>query len=505
MKKLLKLLTNKIFVVGLIFISELALILFFAADLLFRYTWLYVLMMFISFFLVLWLVNKNDDPMYALAWSIVILVFPPFGAIIYLLVGGRQMPKKLREKISESYPYQVDDQDADILQEIHQIDPALHTQANFVYNTAHYPIYRNLNAEYLEIGERKFERMLEILEKAEKFIFLEYFIIKDGYMWQTTLEVLTRKVNEGVDVRLIYDDWGCAPFVELKKQCEAAGIKSVIFNPLVPRLAMQMNNRSHRKAVIVDGRYGIVGGINIADEYINRIVRFGHWKDTAVLIEGEAVYSLTLMFLQFYRYYTGIAENPESYKYDFGRVPEGNGYVQPFADAPTDGIDVGIEAHLNLINNAKEYLYIQTPYLIIGHEMIQALCIAAKRGVDVRILVPHIPDKKIVFQGTKSNYEVLLEHGVKIYEYTPGFVHSKTMVSDDKISIVGTTNMDFRSYYMHFECSLLFVDTQVVSACYEDFIKTLDVSHEVTYTEIRSTAFIVKLFRATVRIFSGLL
>lgn len=505
MKSLLKLLTNKVLVVGLIFVAELVLILYFAWDILFRYTWFYAAMVVVTFLLVIWVVNRNDNPTYSLAWSIVILAVPPLGAIIYLLVGGRQVPKKLRERITEAYPEQTTEQNQDIISEIKELDPALFNQSNLIYNSVHYPAYRNVACEYLESGEKKFLTMLDILERAKSFIFLEYFIIREGYMWQHVLEILKAKVNQGVDVRLIYDDWGCATFSELKNQCDRAGIKTIAFNPLVPRLAIQMNNRSHRKAVIVDGRYGIVGGANLADEYINKIERFGHWKDTAVLVEGDAVYSLTLMFLQFYRYYTGIVEDPETFRYNFEDAPLSEGYIQPFADAPTDGNDVGLEAHLNMIYNAQEYIYIQTPYLIVGYEMIQALCLAAKSGVDVRILVPHIPDKKIVFQGTKSNYKVLLESGVKVYEYTPGFVHSKTMVSDHKSCIVGTTNMDFRSYYMHFECSLLFINNSVVAACYDDFVRTLDISEEISLESVQNVSLLVRTFRGLVRLFSGLL
>ena len=246
------------------------------------------------------------------------------------------------------------------MEEIKRLDPSVHKQVKYVYNSSHYPIYKSHRAKYLESGEKKFEVMLEEIKQAKHFIFLEYFIIKDGYMWRTLLNALEAKIKEGVDVRLIYDDWGTAGFPDLKRQCDAAGIKSVVFNPIKPKLAITMNNRSHRKSCIIDGRVGIVGGMNIADEYINRIERFGYWKDTAVLFEGEAVHSLTLMFLQFYRYYTDVKEDPEKFKFDFEGEYE-KGYVQAFADAPTDDTDVGLESHLNIINNAKEYVDIQRP------------------------------------------------------------------------------------------------------------------------------------------------
>ena len=324
-------------------------------------------------------------------------------------------------------------------------------------------------------------------------------------MWQETLEILSQKVKEGVDVRLLYDDWGSALFPELKKQCEEHGIDVLAFNPLVPRLAIQMNNRNHRKMVVVDGRVGIIGGMNLADEYINIRSRFGHWKDTAVLIEGDAVHSLTLMFLQFYSYYSGIEEDPNDFIYNFEDLVPDDGYVMPFADAPTDEFDVGADAHLSMISNARKYVYIQTPYLIVGYEIIQALTLAAQSGVDVRIIVPHIPDKKIVNQVTKSNYDVLIKSGVKIYEYEPGFVHSKTLVADDEVCIVGTTNMDFRSYYLHFECSILFLGGPVVEDAYKDVMDTIDVSLRITQEDLDKVSFPMKVFRSFVKIFSGLM
>lgn len=505
MKNLLRILTDKIVVVGLVMLVQVSLILYFAMDFIFSYNLVYMFMILLSILLLIVVINRNDNPSYALAWAIVILAAPPFGAVIYLLFGGRQTPKKLRERITESFNDDDLVQDETIMTVLKTWNPNVSKQVQYIYNNAHFPIFKNRHAEYLKSGELKFKRMLEEIEKAKNYIFLEYFIIRDGYMWQTLLALLEKKIVEGVDVRLIYDDWGCAPFRELNEQCVRAGIKTVVFNPLVPRLAIQMNNRSHRKACIVDGRVGIVGGINLADEYINKIERFGHWKDTAVLFEGEAVHSLTLMFLQFYQYYTGIQENPDDFRYVFDDKALFDGYIQPFADAPTDDVDVGIESHLNIISNAKRYVYIQTPYLIIGYELLQALRIAALSGVDVRLILPHIPDKKVVNQVTKSNYESLLESGVRIYEYEPGFVHSKTIVADDEVCMVGTTNMDFRSYYMHFESTVLFVDNDVVMDCYQDVMETFECSIEITYHDVLQIPSALRLFRGFVRIFSGLL
>lgn len=504
MKKLLRFLTNKILFVGLILIAEFILVFYLAYNLSINYAIVHTILAILSFLLLLYVVNRNDNPYYRLAWAIVILTIPPFGAVLYVIFGGKKVPKGLRERLSEVYDRDEFNQDHDIVQQLEECNSDWTRLVKYIEHSSHFPIYRNTRSEYLESGERKFARMKEEMRKAEKFIFLEYFIIKDGVMWQEILEILTEKVKEGVDVRLLYDDWGTALFQGLKRQCDQAGIKTQVFNPLVPKLAIQMNNRDHRKIVVVDGRIGIVGGLNLADEYINIGSKFGHWKDTAVLIEGEAVHSLTMMFLQFFNYYAGQEEDASDFKYTFGDLKADN-YVMPFADAPTDDYDIGADAHLSMINNAKKYVYIQTPYLIVGYETIEALTLAAESGVDVRIIVPYIPDKKIVNQVTKSNYAELINCGVKIYEYKPGFVHSKTLVADDEACIVGTTNMDFRSYYLHFETSILFLGGQIIKDAYQDVMDTIAVSVEITKEDIDNVALPLRIFRSFIKIFSGLM
>lgn len=505
MKKLLRILTNKLFAVGIFLIVEFVLVFTLAYNLSINYALVHSILVFLSFLLLLHVNSKNDNPYYRLAWTIVILVIPPFGAVMYLIFGGKKVPKALRERLGDVYPEEEFLQESDVVKQLVDEGSNWTRLVRYIRHSSHFPVYENTRSEYLESGEKKFKRMKEEMRKAEKFIFLEYFIIKDGKMWQETLEILSEKVKEGVDVRLTYDDWGTTTFPELKKQCDQAGIKIVVFNPLVARLAIQMNNRNHRKIMVVDGRVGIVGGLNLADEYINIGSKYGHWKDTAVLIEGDAVHSLTLMFLQFYSYYSGLEEDASDFIYEFDNLVPDEGYVMPFSDAPTDDYDVGVDAHLSMISNARKYVYIQTPYLIVGYEIIQALTLAAESGVDVRIIVPHIPDKKIVNQVTKSNYEVLVKSGVKIYEYKPGFVHSKTLVADDEACIVGTTNMDFRSYYLHFECSILFLGGPVIQDAYQDVMDTIDVSIEITGEDVDNVPIALRIFRSMIKIFSGLM
>lgn len=505
MGKVLRIVTNKLFVIGITLIAELILVFTLAYNLSINYAVVHSVLVFLSFLLLLHVTNRDDNPYYRLAWTIVILLIPPFGAVMYLVFGGKKVPKELRERLSDVYPEDDFVQESDVFNQLKEEGSSWTRLVRYIRHSSHFPIYENTRSEYLESGEKKFKRMKEEMRKAQKYIFLEYFIIKEGTMWEQVFDILVEKVKEGVDVRLTYDDWGSATFPKLKKQCEDAGIKVVAFNPMVPKLAIQMNNRNHRKIMIVDGRVGIVGGMNLADEYINIGSKYGHWKDTAVLIEGDAVHSLTLMFLQFYSYYTGIEENADDFIYEFDSLVPDNGYVMPFADAPTDEFDVGADAHLSMIYNAQEYVYIQTPYLIVGYEIIQALTLAAESGVDVRIIVPHIPDKKIVNQVTKSNYEVLVKSGVKIYEYEPGFVHSKTLVADDEACIVGTTNMDFRSYYLHFECSILFLGGPVVKDAYKDIMDTIDISIEITKEDVESIPLLLRVFRSFIKIFSGLM
>ena len=347
--------------------------------------------------------------------------------------------------------------------------------------------------------------MLSELRKAQEYIFLEYFIIEEGYMWNSILAILIEKAAANVDVRVIYDDVGCINKlpVDYDKYLNSLGIKCQIFNRLRPRLIIQMNNRDHRKIAIIDGKKAYFGGINLADEYINRIERFGYWKDTAVLVEGEAVKSAVLMFLQFWNFNLKIEEPIETYYRNF--QVEAEGYVQLFSDSPTDEEEISETVHLNMINLAKNYVYIYTPYLIPSYEMIQALTIAAKNGIDVRIIVPHIPDKWYVHLVSQSNYRHLLKSGVKIYEYTPGFIHGKNIIADDEIAIVGSSNMDFRSYYLHFESGALLFKNQAILDIKADFLDSIEKSEEIFLANWDNYPWYKKVLMAMLSLFSYLM
>lgn len=505
MKSFLRLLTNKVFVVAVVVILELGLILWATWNISIDYSLVYGVFLVLALMLVVHIINRNDNPTYQMSWTILLLTIPPVGVVLYLLFGGKQVPKRLRLKMKETYAKEVLVEDANTVDALNTMYPRWDRLVNYLRINAQYPVHSNTKSVYLESGEKKFESMIYDLEQAREFIFMEYFIVKDGIVWQTVYDILARKVKDGVKVRLILDDWGSALFSDLKKMVDKAGIETIFFNELKPQLAIEMNNRDHRKILVIDGKIGYVGGMNLADEYINIGSKFGHWKDTAVRIEGDAVYSLTLMFLQIYRYYTGKYEDPLLYKYDFPKNEMMDGFVLPYGDIPTDKRDIGLDVHLSMIYNAKDYIYIQTPYLIIGYEMIQALCNAARSGVDVRIIVPGVPDKKTVNQMTKANYDILVEHGVRIYEYTPGFVHSKTVVCDDEVCTVGTINMDFRSYYLHFECNILFIGNNIVQDCLKDVQETILVSKEVTMEQIQQNSIVTTWYRSVLRLFSGIM
>lgn len=335
---------------------------------------------------------------------------------------------------------------------------------------------------------------------------MEYFIIQEGKMWNTILDILKEKAAQGVDIRVIYDDMGCIMTLPngYNKKLESYGIKCSVFNPFVPILSSKFNTRDHRKICVIDGNVGFTGGINLADEYINAYEKHGHWKDTSVMLKGEGVFALTAMFLSMWDYLHGEKEDYSKY-YPTEWDTSAPGYVQPFTDNPLDDEAVGETVYLNLINKAKHYVYITTPYLILDSEMITALSIAAKSGVDVRIITPHIADKWYVHAVSRAHYEILTEAGVKIYEYTPGFIHAKTFVVDDDYAVVGTINLDYRSLYLHFECAAWMYQTDSVAAVKEDFFKTQQLSQEITLEECRKVSFARKLGRSVLRVFAPLM
>ena len=383
--------------------------------------------------------------------------------------------------------------------------------AAYIENSGSYPVYGNTNVRYYPLGEEMFEDMKKELEKAKRFIFMEYFIVERGEMWDSILEILERKVSEGVEVRFMYDGMCCLVLLPYSypKELRAKGLKAKMFAPIRPALSTYQNNRDHRKILVIDGHTAFTGGINLADEYINRKVRFGHWKDTGIMLKGDAVTSFTMMFLQMWN----ITERePEDYgRYlrdpEFFYPPELSmeGFVIPYGDSPLDQETVGELVYLDIINTARSYVHIMTPYLILNYELVQALQFAAKRGVETIIIMPHIPDKVYAFLLAKAHYEELIKAGVQIYEYTPGFVHAKVFTSDDEKAVVGTINMDYRSLYLHFECAAYIYRNEVIQDVERDFRETLAQSQVITLEECRRYPWYKKLAGRALRLFAPLM
>ena len=440
----------------------------------------------ISVLVCVYIISRKDKGAYKLTWVFTILLFPAFGGLLYLIFNFQTATRKYQKKIAKidakakplfALPGTGYDE---AVQQLTEHAP----QVRYLQNYAGFPIYSNCKTTYLSPGEDKFERLTEELKKAEKYIFLEYFIVQEGVMWNTILEILKEKVQQGVKVRLMYDDMGSFFLLpkDYPKKMKALGIDCVVFNPFRPFLTTVQNNRDHRKIAVIDGKVAFTGGINLADEYINAIDKHGHWKDAAAMIEGKAAWSFTLMFLQMWELVTGTEEDYTQY-YPWKEEPcnsESDGLVQPYADSPMDKENIGEHVYLQIINNAKDYVYINTPYLILDDSMISALCLAAKSGVDVRIVTPHRWDRWAVHMTTRSYYRKLIQAGVRIYEYSIGFIHSKTFVSDDTTATIGSANLDFRSLYLHFECGAWMYKSKAVLQLKEDFLKTLEVCQEIT-------------------------
>lgn len=454
----------------------------------------------ISDVVVLYIINRQENPAYKLLWVVLILSFPIIGGVLYLLLSGNRTRKKF---VKECMEYHVDTfnympNDADVQNEIKSLSKSASVQSTYISKTAGYPVYKNTVVRYFRLGEENFETLKTELKRAKHFIFLEYFIIKQGEMWETILEILKKKAQEGVDVRLIYDDLGCAMYMPKRfiEEMQEYGIRAVPFNPIAAVINLRQNNRDHRKITVIDGCIGFTGGINLADEYINKTHPFGHWKDTGIMLKGEGVWNLTLMFLQTWSMLTHETDNYALYvpaKY-YEEPFETDGYVQPYGDTPVDNEIVGENIYLNMINKAKKYVYITTPYLIIDNEMFTALTLAAKSGIDVRIITPGIPDKKLVYMVTRSYYYHLIQAGVKIYEYKPGFIHAKTVLIDSVAATVGTINLDYRSLYLHFECGVWMFNTSAIKDIRDDYMATLDKCDEVTKEEIVAQMTGKKLF-----------
>ncbi len=457
----------------------------------------------------LYIVNRRDKTAFKLSWCIVILIFPLVGGVMYLLFRIQSSVSYMRRKYgddSESRRACLK-QDQAVASAMTDRDPTLKPQSDYLLKSG-FPVYQNAGIQYFPSGEAAFAVLLERIRAAQRFVFLEFFIIDEGEMWNTLLDVLSERAAHGVDVRILYDDMGCLWTLpdDFRKKVVSRGIRCIAFNPFRPFWTTLQNNRDHRKIVVVDGEYAMTGGFNLADEYINKKERFGYWKDAAILMQGDAVQSFTVMFLSMWR---SASDEQEDYA-PFLQIPAAitvpeDGFVQPYSSNPTQSEHICEYVYLQTIHHARKYLYIQTPYLIIGDAMASALKLAARSGVDVRIMTPGIPDKTFVYLTTRSHYQELIEAGVRIYEYTPGFLHAKIFITDDEIATVGTANLDFRSLYLHFECGARLYHCPVIADIRADFENCMAQSHPVTLEECRNRSLSTRIMQNIARLVAPLL
>ena len=456
--------------------------------------------------------KTNTNPAYRIMWLLIVVTMPMSGALFYLLWGSHGIkPKKAEDFL------RIEHRANKIMQQDEAAQRAFCTQYSeyrphmeYLARNAAAPLYDGTKVEYYPFGQDFFPRFLEKLKAARHYIFMEYFIVQDGEMWGRTLEVLRQKVKEGVDVRVLYDGFGRLFTLpsDYAETLRAQGIQCFAVSPIRfswhPSDYKLLNHRDHRKITVIDGEVGFTGGMNFADEYINRKKRFGVWKDTGFMLEGPAVFSLTVTFLKMWDY---VAETRTRYL-DYlpeAAYPSAEGFVQPYCDSPLDSENVAENAYFNVLRHAQRYVYLMTPYLILDNEMTTELCLSAKSGVDVRIITPGIPDKPYVYYVTQSYYPELLRAGVRIYEYTPGFVHAKMFVSDDRLAIVGSANTDYRSLYLHYENCCQFFGGHIVGDVKADFEATMAMCHEVTAEDIRRVPLYKWLAQMFLRLFAPLM
>ncbi len=456
---------------------------------------------------VLKIISSDNNPDYKVPWLLVVLILPVIGFMLYFIFSSRTLKKKYVKKMQSLKEYDFVKDDVDLMKRINAEDDNAYRQAKMVTNISGCHLYDNTSVKYFSSGEEYFDNLLLDLKKAEKFIFLDYFIIEEGKFFDGILEILNEKSKSGVEIKMVYDDIGCMKTLpaNFKKRMSIYGIHAIPFSRLKGGADSEFNNRNHRKITVIDGKIGYTGGINIADEYINHVKRFGHWKDSGIRLEGQAVWEMTKLFVFDY----GINVK-KSLVFDNELYPEINvnasGYVIPFGDGPFPIYDrnVGKCVIQNMLANATKYAYFTTPYLIMDSDLCHSIESASLRGVDVRIIVPHIPDKKIVFGMTQSYYPRLMKAGVKIYEYTPGFIHSKSYLVDDVYGLVGTINLDYRSLVHHFQNGVWMFKTDCLKDMKSDILKILEESQEITPDMVKPNL-IKRFFRSVLRIFAPLM
>lgn len=472
----------------------------------------YIISAVFYIFMITVIVNSDHDASSKITWLTIMAFLPIFGALLYIYttvdIGHRVLKKKVTHILKNTKNKIT--QDKSVIDKAEEICPDVADLNYYLNKSGRFPLYENTDVTYYPIGEKMFQSMLVELDKAKEFIFMEYFIVDDGYMWDNILEVLIKKANEGVDVRVMYD--GTCEFALLPRtypsSLEKLGIHCKVFSPVSPFISTHYNYRDHRKIMVIDGKTAYNGGINMADEYINYTHKYGHFKDVGVMLKGDAVDSFTLMFLQMWSVNERHCDFSKYLNVEDSLSAGGyfsNGFVMPFGDCPLDEYDVGKSVYMDILNRAKDYVYIMTPYMIMDGELENSLTFSAERGVDVRIILPHISDSFVAQALAKTHYKKLLDAGVKVYEYTPGFVHAKVFVSDDVKAVVGSINMDYRSLYHHFECATYMYGTRCIDDIKSDYKYTLAKCQQVTYESIKNDKWYIKLIGKVIKFVAPLI
>ena len=498
---------TRIIISALLLIFQIVFTVYVLYDISVTSTWVYTGSILVGSLTAIFIMNKRGNPDHKMAWIVFILIFPIFGITVFILWGGGRIHPRIRKrmKLCESKYLKYLENEKEVNDRLKYYDIMHSRQADYLINESGYPLYDRTSVEYLSPGEKFLPRLLEELEQARDYIFIEFFILAEGIMWDQIHDILKKKVKQGVEIKIIFDDFG-----SIKRQTKgfisrlkSEGIEVSVFNPINPFINAFINNRNHRKIIVIDGKVAVTGGINIGDEYINAIERFGHWVDSAIIVKGNAVKSFLAMFCCMWEFST---RKHIPFKKHLNQCPvENDGFVIPYCDDPLNDKNPAEGLYLQILNTAQKYVYIVSPYLIIDNTMKTALSMAAKSGIDVRIITPHIPDKFYVHPVTQYNYLELLEAGVKIYEYTPGFVHSKLFVSDDKVATVGTVNMDYRSFLFHFECGAWICDSSAVADVKTHFSELLSKSQEIKIDEWKKRPVINRIKEAIFHIFAPLM
>jgi cardiolipin synthase len=469
-------------------------------------SYVYAMLQFAGAVVAIRVYQRSGSPSYKLVWMCLLLALPVMGMLLFLLWGGSRQAKNLSLRKISPIPQRESERmsgDANLSRLRRQL-PNWGRLATFLQKKG-FLLYRNTSAKYFRDGSDYFDDLIEHLKAAETYIFLEYFIVAEGEIWDRVYSVLKERASAGVEVYLIFDDFGAltrfsdATFQSIQED----GIAVEVFNPVhryVNRI--YFNYRDHRKIAVIDGRIAYTGGINIADEYANLQERFGHWKDSAVRLEGEGVWGFAMEFMQMWKMLNRTFANEDDYYRSRYEAPQTEGYCQPFTDGPLNNPENPIEAtYLQLIDSAKHMLYITTPYYAVEESMQQSLCIAADAGVDVRLMVPAVPDKKYAYMVAETYWGELLEHGVKIYKYTPGFIHAKSVLVDREVALIGSTNMDYRTFQLHYECGALFYGMPVIEELLEDMDYIMEQSALYTMEEWKKRSFFRRTLASVLRLF----